>query len=106
MGRTVKGLAALVLGISAAFPGAPVAAADAPKPASAARSNVVFDDESAAAQKGVRIDLAGACAPHRRDRLRVSEQTLHTHHRRSGGGLLQGDVDYFGRHHSGLRGTS
>ena len=58
MGRTVKGLAALVLGISAAFPGAPVAAADAHKTASAA-----------------------------------------------GGDLLQGDVDYFARPHSGLRGT-
>lgn len=63
MGRTRNTLAALMLGISAAFPGAPVAAGEATGSALAACSNVLFDDESAGAPtKGVRIDLAGACA--------------------------------------------
>jgi hypothetical protein len=63
MGRTRNNLAALMLGISAVFASAPVAAGEAPKTAPAACTNVVFDDESAGAPtKGVRIDLAGACA--------------------------------------------
>ncbi len=65
MGREGSRLAALVSGLSAAFPRAPVAAADAAKTASAAGNNVVIDNDSAAAQKAVRIDLASACVPRR-----------------------------------------
>jgi hypothetical protein len=44
MSRTSNRLAALVLGISAAFPGAPVAAADAHKTASAAGGDLLQGD--------------------------------------------------------------
>src|SRR5262245_5886273 len=61
MGRTRKNLAVLMLGIAAFCLGDPAVAGPASPPA--ACTNVLFDDESAGAPtKGVRIDLAGACA--------------------------------------------
>ncbi len=61
MGRTRNNLAALMLGISALCLGGMAVAG--PASSSAACTNVLFDDESAGAPtKGVRIDLAGACA--------------------------------------------
>lgn len=63
MARTGNRLTALVLGICAALPGAPVTAGEAPSTAPAACTNVAFDDESPGAPtKGVRVGLAGACA--------------------------------------------
>ncbi|HML27404.1 MAG TPA: hypothetical protein PKE16_00925 [Hyphomicrobium sp.] len=99
MGRARHRLAPPVPGISAASPRAPVAAA---KSLFAASSNVVIDSESAPAPSGVRIDHAGAS--HRRDRLRVSGQTLLAQHQRPCGGLFRNAVDHFRRQDSRSRG--